>query len=227
MQFVKTGNEKLGKNCSVISRPVGDSCPSGCFFLGNGCYAEFTEKRFPNARESAFNNMISDKNKIRSQIIWTMKNRCGKMRLHERGDFLNNDELDTQYLNDWLWALESLDREGIRPEGLWTYTHVRDSRILKLEQYGVSVYASIHNRKQLRECKKLGFTKFALCSKIKKTKGGSKDAPTYITKYGIKWLVCPEQRLGRKKVTCAGGAGTTACGACVFGRYPYILFLEH
>ena len=41
---VANGNDKLGKGCLVVSRPVGDTCPSSCDFLGNGCYAEQTEK---------------------------------------------------------------------------------------------------------------------------------------------------------------------------------------
>jgi hypothetical protein len=38
------GNDKLGKGCIVVSRPVGDTCPSDCDYLNNGCYAEHTEK---------------------------------------------------------------------------------------------------------------------------------------------------------------------------------------
>ena len=45
---VANGNDKLGKGCLVVSRPVGDTCPSTCEFLGNGCYAEQTEKMYPN-----------------------------------------------------------------------------------------------------------------------------------------------------------------------------------
>ena len=42
------GNDKLGKeNCIVVSRPVGDTCPSDCDFLGNGCYAEDLENIYP------------------------------------------------------------------------------------------------------------------------------------------------------------------------------------
>ena len=31
------GNDKLGKNCIVVSRPVGKTCPPSCVFLGGGC----------------------------------------------------------------------------------------------------------------------------------------------------------------------------------------------
>ena len=39
------GNDKLGKeNCIVVSRPVGDTCPPSCEFLGSRCYAEQLKK---------------------------------------------------------------------------------------------------------------------------------------------------------------------------------------
>ena len=64
------GNDKLGKeNCIVVSRPVGDTCPPSCEFLGNGCYAEQLEKIYPGVRPAGMQNLITEKNKIRAMLI--------------------------------------------------------------------------------------------------------------------------------------------------------------
>ena len=179
MEFNKSGNEKLGSNCVVNSRAVGDTCPDSCHYLGNGCYAEAIEKRFPKSRDLGLRNVITDAGRLRAMILYSIKS--GKpIRIHERGDFFNKGEIDTQYLSDWIEALESVK----------------------------------------------GFTKYAYCSTIKKKRGGSKDAPKFMDWNGEHFLVCPEQRMGRKRVTCTGGKQTTACMWCVKGK-GNVMFLDH
>jgi hypothetical protein len=78
------GNDKLGKGCIVVSRPVGDTCPPDCDYLGNGCYAEATENQYKNARVAGFANVITEKNKIRAMIL-DAKRREKSIRWHERG----------------------------------------------------------------------------------------------------------------------------------------------
>lgn len=86
---VADGNDKLGKNCLVLSRPVGDTCPHDCAYLGNGCYAEKTENFRPNVRAAGFRNLqLSDANRLRAVIMDAIK-RKKMIRLHERGDFLH------------------------------------------------------------------------------------------------------------------------------------------
>ena len=68
MKFAN-GNDKLGKGCIVVSRPVGDTCPPTCDFLGNGCYAEQLEKIYPGVRPAGMQNLITDKNRIRAMLI--------------------------------------------------------------------------------------------------------------------------------------------------------------
>ena len=81
---VSNGNSKLGDNCLVISRPVGDTCPSSCDFLHNGCYAEQTEKMYKNSRlaamvnlnmrkEDIFDMLLDAKSKNKS-IVWFNRN---------------------------------------------------------------------------------------------------------------------------------------------------------
>ena len=108
---VANGNDKLGKGCLVVSRPVGDTCPSTCEFLGNGCYAEQTEKMYPNVRPAGMVNLITERGRIRSMILDAM--RQGKsIRWHERGDWFLNGELDTEYVDNVTWACESILADG-------------------------------------------------------------------------------------------------------------------
>lgn len=216
-------NAKVG-DAVITSRPVGDTCPTSCHYLHNGCYAEQTEKLYPNTRKAGFENLITDRNKIRSMFIHA-KTKGLDVRLHERGDFLKDGVLDTKLIHDIIWALE-----GIDPPNIWFYTHVYEKEILKLEKYGVAVYASVHNREQYRKAKKLGFKLFAFNDTnnkfTKHSRKGNRDAPKYIETWGEKFLVCPEQRLGRKKVTCCGTKDTTACNYCVTGK-GHVLFINH
>ena len=221
------GNAKLGSNCFVVSRPVGDTCPSSCHFLGNGCYAEFTEKRFPNARKAASNNLITEKNKIRALILLAIEK--GKsIRIHERGDFGKNDEIDVEYVDNWQWALQSVLESGFELPKIWTYTHFIEKILVdKLGKY-ISLYASVHNESQAKKAKKLGFLLAYIDTDHKFTqKKGKKikpGIPNFVELGGNKFLVCPEQRKGRDLTTCTGGK-TRACKWCLNGK-P-VAFIEH
>jgi hypothetical protein len=211
------GNDKLG-NCGVMSRPVGDTCPSTCWFLGNGCYAEATENRFPNAREYSQNNILTQWRGIKRFI-----EKYADKRIHERGDWFINGKLDRRYLYNWCKALRESNKRG----KIWTYTHILDKRLLTLERYGVKIYASVNTPTEAEYARSAGFSLIAYCTDIKKKKGGSRDVTTYIDLPVIgRTLVCPEQRLGRKRVTCAGTKTTTRCGWCIDGRGD-VAFLEH
>ena len=105
------GNDKLGKGCFVVSRPVGDTCPPDCDYLNNGCYAEATENQYKNARVAGFANVITEKNKIRSMII-EAKRKNKSIRWQERGDWFLNGELDLEYVANVTWACESILADG-------------------------------------------------------------------------------------------------------------------
>ena len=230
MKF-SNGNAKLGENCLVVSRPVGDTCPSSCEFLGHGCYAEFTEKLFKVSRTSSMVNLVTESGKIRSMLMYAHSQ--GKsVRLHERGDFFLNGKLDVVYLANWVKALESLKPEQ-RPK-MWAYTHIHDKRLLILGELGVNLYASVSTKRQLNKAKKVGFKLFAWAdiqqniSKRKKNKPHS-HLPSYVSLAGEKFLVCPEQRKGRTKVTCTGTCETVKCGYCTGqnGQTGNVVFLMH
>ena len=134
------GNEKLGKTV-VVSRPVGLSCPPTCFFLGNGCYAEATEKRFKNARLAAMSNLKVLKSDI-MEVLEIAKKKKLAVRVHERGDFgiMEGDKfrLDKAYVLAWERAIKST--QDLPP--IWFYTHIYDRRLASMK--GVMAYASVH-----------------------------------------------------------------------------------
>ena len=158
---VANGNDKLGKGCLVVSRPVGDTCPSSCDFLGNGCYAEQTEKMYPNVRPAGLQNVITEKHRIRSMILDAV--RQGKsIRWHERGDWFLNGQLDTDYVTNVTDACESILASGGTLPDMWFYTHIYDSRLVQLEKY-MAVYASVHNADHKAAAVAAGFKLFAWC----------------------------------------------------------------
>ena len=143
------GNDKLGKGCIVVSRPVGDTCPPDCDYLGNGCYAEATENQYKNARTAGFANVVTEKNKIRAMIL-DAKRREKSIRWHERGDWFLNGELDLDYVANVTWACESILADGDSLPDMWFYTHIYDTRLVSLEKY-MNVYASVHDDNDMGE----------------------------------------------------------------------------
>jgi len=218
------GNDKLGKSVTVMSRPVGNSCPTECFFLGNGCYAEKTERRFGNARVAGFTNMELEWGSIGTAIKIAYDS-GRSIRIHERGDFLTEKDdrkvIDWNYLNAWKKALKWFkDEYGVLPD-IWVYSHAYFKAVSDLANFGVKVYASVHNNDHIRKAKKAGFKLFAFCTTIKKKKGGSKDHKKRIDLPVLgNTLVCPEQIMGRKRVTC------DTCKWCITGK-GNVAFLEH
>jgi hypothetical protein len=226
------GNSKIG-NAFITNRAVGDSCPPSCSFLNDGCYAEFTEKLYPNVRKHDVANTkfptIKLWNLIRSMLINAVKT-GNDVRIHERGDFFKNGKLDRSYLGAYLKALKSLADSGKEIPKIWVYTHSYNKEILKLAEFGVQVYASVSNESQMRRAKKAGFKLFAFADKFHiMLKRSRKKNPAELPKIeweGEKFLVCPEQRLGRDKVTCCGNETSKACMWCVNGR-GNVAFIDH
>lgn len=219
---IAKGNEKLG-DCLVISRPVGLTCPTSCFFLGNGCYAEKTEKRFPNAREAAQSNVRVNYKDIISLIEQAIG--MGKsIRIHERGDWGRGNRVDMQYVNAWRRALSSF----VELPRIWFYTHFYSKHLAALGNFpNVSAYASVHNETDIKRAKRAGFTLFAYITEHKKDKGGSKDFAKVLDLPILgPTVVCPEQRRGRTEVTCVGTKDTIACNLCTFTNRN-VAFLAH
>ena len=223
---VADGNDKLGKGCLVVSRPVGKTCPSDCDFLDNGCYAEQTEKMYPNVRPAGMMNLITEKNRIRSMILDAIR-REKSIRWHERGDWFIDGVLDTEYVDNVTWACESILAEGKTLPDMWFYTHIYDSRLVSLEKY-MAVYASVHDANDRAEAMAVGFKLFAWCdsdtkiapkrprSKVK-ADAWRKSLPKLVIIDGDKYITCPEIRRGRGVVTCTPTKGSVDCNLCVKG----------
>lgn len=232
---VANGNDKLGKGCLVVSRPVGDTCPKSCAFLGNGCYAEQTEKMYPNVRPAGFQNLITERGRIRAMILDAI--RQGKsIRWHERGDWFKDDNLDMEYIENVEWACESIVSDGTKLPDMWFYTHIYDGRLVQLSKY-MNVYASIHNEQDYNDAKSAGFKRFAWCdsdqkiapkrprNKVKAAEWRS-NLPKLVVLHGEKYVTCPEIRRGRGVVTCTPTKGSVSCDLCVRGL-ANVLFPSH
>jgi hypothetical protein len=232
---VADGNEKLGKGCVVVSRPVGDTCPSDCDYLDNGCYSENSEKIYPGVRPAAMQNLVTEKNKIRSMILDATR-REKSIRWHERGDWFLNGELDLDYLANVTWACESILAEGKTLPDMWFYTHIYDSRLVSLEKY-MNVYASVHDHNDMGEAMAQGFKLFAWCDSDEKiapkrprnkakADAWRKTLPKLVVLNGAKFVTCPEIRRGRGVVTCTPTKGSVSCELCVKGL-GNVLFPSH
>ncbi len=196
MPYTKYGNLKLGKKNTIINRPTGDSCPPTCPFLGNKCYAEFTETRFVAARKKAIPNMNVSVDKIEDMLLFSIRNRK-TIRMHERGDFLKtNGQLDKRYINNWRFAIARIIKRSLQLTSIWTYTHVYREEIAQLSNCGINVYASVHSAKDVRNASKEGFTLFAWASTIRKRH--NKETQMQLPILG-KTLICPQQTKG---ITC-------------------------
>lgn len=208
------GNEKLGKNCLVVSREVGPTCPTTCFFLDNGCYAQKTEKRFKAAKNAGAANLVVPAQDIEDLINEAIK-KSKSLRIHERGDFGQNDQVDNTYVDAWVTACKNVVAAGKQLPPIWAYTHFYDKYLWDSLSPYIMLYASVHNDKNIEDAKAAGFTRFAYIS----SSGAS------AAKYVGKALICPEQRMGRDRVTCTGTKTTTACKWCLKGKD--VVFLQH
>lgn len=231
------GNDKLGKNCIVVSRPVGDTCPDTCIFLHNGCYAEQSEKQYPAVRPAGMQNLITERGRIRAMILDAAK-RGKSIRFMERGDWFKDGELDVDFVNNVVWACESIVKSGDTLPVMWFYTHVYDSRIVTQLGPYFSIFASVHNEQDMESAKSAGFTKFAWCdsegriatkrpkSKVK-AEAWRKALPKLVVLGGEKFVTCPEIRRGRSFVTCTGSKDSQACRMCLDSNKPNVLFPAH
>lgn len=223
------GNSKLGKNCMVISRPVGTTCPTSCHFLHNGCYAEATEHRFPQTRQFSTNNLVVNWWDVKAVLkIAVKKGRA--VRFHERGDWGIKNKIDKGYVLSVKWACEAILREGGVLPDIWTYTHFYSPYLIKNLGSYIRIYASVHSLKQQRRAEKAGFKHFAWIDTdgliARHKSGGNPEAPKLVVLNNQKYMVCPEMRQGREKITCTGTNDSKVCDLCVRGL-ANVVFLEH
>src|SRR5262245_4901973 len=111
------GNEKLG-NVLVVNRPVGLTCPISCPLLDRACYALATEKRFPMARIVARENLVISADSLIKALRAGQAKGHKAARIHERGDFGQQNRIDRPYVKAWRKALQT-----VRELTVWGYTH--------------------------------------------------------------------------------------------------------
>lgn len=240
MKFNFVGNDKIGSFSIEMSRPVGDTCPTTCSALGNGCYRERSEKIFSRVRPSVMGNLVTDWNRLRAMFL--LASAQGRpVRLHVGGDFMLDGKLDREYLANIRKACESITSRGGELPRIWVYTHVLRREVARLAEVGIAVYASVHNAADVRKARRAGFCLFALADMGGKIVppaprgGGNREArlndwrdtlPRWVDLAGEKFLMCPEQRRGRGVVSCAGSPDSLACLWCVNGR-GNVAFARH
>ena len=233
------GNNKLGKeNVIVTSRPVGDTCPDTCEYLqSDECYAHKTEVRFTSARRASFVNLVTERNKIRAMLI-TADAEGKDVRFHERGEFLKDGVLDTEYVENIEWACQSvIDSDDFNLPAIWFFTHVYDERLSALSRFGISCYASVHTDADYQAAKSAGFTLFAWNdnraeytdakprSKVKQEVWRD-TLPRLVVINNEKYVTCPEMVHTYHKVTCTKTKNTRACRLCVDGK-ANVIFPKH
>lgn len=231
MYYVENGNAAIGTEAFVTSRAVGDTCPPNCEFhpdredakTDEKCYAHATEQRFPASRKNGLAGIVTQRNVIRAMLI-TAEAKGKSVRLHERGGFFKDGELDTEYLENLRWAMQSLVAMDFQLPRIWAYTHAYDSRIVEAIGEFVQLYASIHNANDMAQARAAGFTLFAWVDNAEqyhpRKKRGQKrmsDAPKKLTILGEDFLFCPKLRRGTDQVTCSGSKKSIACNACIDG----------
>ncbi len=218
------GNTKLGK-CLIISRAVGNTCSSDCPMMKD-CYAAFTEKRFSHVRRCGLQNAKVRTGEIKALLKFARQQNI-PIRFHERGDFGNGkcQQIDKRYVRAVELGLQKFNGSV----KVWTYTHIYHERLAALSNLGLSIYASIHNNRDIEVATKAGFKLFAtvIPERPHKVKAFLKPIPEYsgpqtLTKYGLRWIVCPAQYMKN------GGTlrKCVKCKICINGR-SNVAFLRH
>jgi hypothetical protein len=241
MHYTESTNSKIGRALSV-SRPVGDSCPNSCRFhpaQNGGCWADATERRYPNTRTSAAKNTIGESNRICAMLNYALSAGLD-IRLPDRGDFgRDSGKLDVVYVWAIIRACKHVKRVKGRLPTIWGYTHFIRSRLLarQLGQY-MRLYASVHSQADIDAATDAGFTLFAYCddrgehvssmpnSRSRAYREWQSSAPKVVQIGQHSFVTCPELRNKHKAITCAGSADSLACKLCCRG-HRNVLFPSH
>jgi len=204
---VGNANKKTGTISTYA--PVGDTCPSSCPFLNNGCYAQGGNVNIHqnNSTDDSTMRVIS----VAHALVLGIHNQL-PVRLHVSGDFYLNDEVDLAYLEgiatvffyfseNWLPAKRYLARRQV-----WTYTHARSDEDYSLidDMIGDNVTVIRSDRAIAGGAIVKNFDRL-----------GEVSFPE-----GTKPFKCPAQLSGGK-VTCA------ECRACIEPKDRVIVFTPH
>lgn len=177
-----SGNAKTGK-MAVTYRQVGETCPSTCPFLGNGCYAQHGNVNIWQARSE-----YSNKDGISLfRFVMSLPDNY-MLRHHVSGDVMLNDSVDWGYI-EWMNKSASARPDIVQ----FAYTHAW-KQIGVSPFRGVTVNASCETVEDVKLAKSLGYPATMVVKSTEERKSWRED--------GIKFRVCPQQTNGVKCSTC-------------------------
>lgn len=199
-------NTKTGPMVNTY-RPVGDTCPSDCYFLNNGCYAQRHHVGM-HARKSAHD--VHEMNRA-------LSGGANMVRHHVSGDFFKNNMFDREYFDYIMnWHRTHPYMKG------YAYTH----RIADILDAGITaadlpsnfvLMASLDpnsDSDELRE--RVGAAGF----KYARVGGTYKEAAASRRKTEV---LCPNQvakKEGGRNITCL------ECKLCTHGK-ANVVFIKH
>lgn len=199
-------NAKTGPMAATY-RPVGDTCPSDCFFLNNGCYAQRHHTGM-HARKSG-----SDYHELNRSLA----SGASMIRHHVSGDFFKNNEFDREYFD---YVLD-FHRANRHLHG-YAYTH----RIADILDAGITaadlpsnfvLVASLDpdsDSMELRERVQAAGFKYARVGGTYKEAMADRDKAE---------VVCPNQvakKIGKRNITCL------QCKLCTHAK-ANVVFIKH
>ena len=104
IKYLQLGNRKLPKTTAIWNLPSGITCPGKTTWCNKNCYAKKAEKLYPQVLPFRNNNLkLAKSNKfyetIKAEIQCLVDNKkINTIRVHESGDFFNQDYLDVWFL---------------------------------------------------------------------------------------------------------------------------------
>lgn len=193
----KSANTKLGQ-MGATYRKVGDSCPSSCPLLNNGCYAQSGKTAMHQKRAE-----ISEGDGAKFQA-WVSTTKAKLIRLHVSGDFFSGDKPDKEYIDGVLKGFKA--RKDVVG---YTYTHGWKKLSKRLNSLdNLTVNASTDNTQDRIKAVKAGWPVVMVVTDDEKRKSWMDEAT------GKKVVVCPNQTSG---ITC------NQCMLCAKKHRPQIV----
>jgi len=227
---------KLGP-MPTLSRPVGNTCPTECTFLNDGCYAQKGNFLFQKAKVSRERNYRPNWKKWTENLISDLescrKNEHYLVRLLVGGDWLirtmgNRRRFDSNFANSIYSAFSSVNEDVVQRKitafaPTHAYRYFPKGAAQELYSVGVEVFASIHLdsptlRKDVRYCETNGFERIAYISSTQKKKADK----TITVDKDLDALVCTEQ-IGNSE-SCV------KCGFCfkpAKTEVKHVIFYSH
>ena len=126
-------------------RPVGQTCPASCPYLGAGCYAEGGNVRMHQVRAS--DRCGPSVRAAAVAMVWAA--RTDRLaRLHVSGDFLERGRIDRHYIDALIRIGRWIQQQTGRTIVAWSYTHIGPERFerFRTELLGAGIVVRYSDR---------------------------------------------------------------------------------